>query len=204
MKGKGDFCVEKHKVLNNMKLIVGLGNPGIKYEKNRHNIGFSVISALLKDLDAPEMSSKFNSKFIGVKMNGEKTILLMPETYMNNSGKAVREVVDYYKIKPHNILVIVDDKDLKLGKIRIKSKGSSGGQNGVKSIIQHLGHENFNRMKIGVGNPKPGQDTADYVLSDFSKEDKSVIAGKMSKYVSACKDFMKGDILELKNKWNNK
>ncbi len=140
---------------SNMKLIVGLGNPGIKYKNNRHNIGYSVVSALLKDLNAPEMSSKFKSRFIGVNMDGEKTILLMPETYMNNSGQAVREVVDYYKIEPNNILVIVDDKDLKLGKIRIKSKGSSGGQNGVKSIIQHLGHENFNRMKIGFGFPTP-------------------------------------------------
>ena len=187
-----------------MKLIVGLGNPGDKYKNNRHNIGINVVSSLLKNLNAPTLSKKFNSEYIGVNMGGEKTIIMMPQTFMNNSGQAVREVVDYYKIETEDILVVVDDKDLDIGKIRIKSNGTSGGQNGVKSIIQHLGTENFHRMKIGVGQPKPGKDTADYVLSDFSKEQQEIINKKKPNYIQACIDFIEGDSLSLKNKWNNR
>ena len=161
--------------------LIGLGNPGKKYSNNRHNIGFS----LLEDL-----SKKYNSKFLlknklksfcsEFKINDCTYKLFLPNTFMNNSGDSVRAIVDWYKINLDQIFIIVDDKDLPLGKIRFRKKGSSGGHNGLKSIIEKLQTHNFNRIRIGIGSPQSIQgmnnfNTTSHVLGNISLEEKSIL-----------------------------
>ena len=146
-----------------MKLIVGLGNPGTKYAGTRHNVGFSVIVGLADKYNI-ELSEKKHKAIYGRGMiEGEKVILAMPQTFMNLSGESVRELVDYYKCDPSDVIVAYDDIDLAVGKLRIREKGSAGGHNGIKSIIQHLGGQEFPRIKVGVGEKPVGYDLADYV-----------------------------------------
>jgi peptidyl-tRNA hydrolase, PTH1 family len=164
-----------------MKIIVGLGNPGPKYGKNRHNAGFMVIQTLFEKLEGKEWkeSNKFKSLIAEVTLNGEKALLVKPMTMMNLSGQAVVKVLSYYKESLENLTIIYDDLDLPLGKIRIREKGSAGTHNGMKSIIQELGSEDFPRVRIGIesrGETAPAQqDTASYVLSDFTKEEEPII-----------------------------
>ncbi len=161
--------------------LIGLGNPGEKYSNNRHNIGFS----LLEDL-----SKKYNSKFLlknklksfcsEFKINDCTYKLFLPNTFMNNSGDAVRAILDWYKINLNQIFIIVDDKDIPLGKIRFRKKGSSGGHNGLKSIIEKLQTHNFNRIRIGIGSPSSIKgttnfDTISHVLGNISLEEKSIL-----------------------------
>ena len=164
-----------------MKIIVGLGNPGPKYGKTRHNAGFMVIQALFEKLEGNEWkeSTKFKSLIAEVQLNGEKAILVKPLTMMNLSGQAVAKILNFYKESPENLTVIYDDLDLPLGTIRIREKGSAGTHNGMKSIIQELGSEEFNRIRLGIesrGETAPEQqDTSSYVLSDFTKEEEPII-----------------------------
>lgn len=157
-----------------MKLIVGLGNPGKKYEKTRHNVGFMVLDALRERLleyqiSAWEMSKKFNAQICGCSIKGEKIILAKPQTFMNESGVAVSLIGHFYKIVPADLMVVHDDKDLKLGEIKIQSDRGHAGHNGVRSIIEHLSTQNFTRIRMGVAseNEKKMQDTAIFVLSKF-------------------------------------
>jgi len=182
-----------------MKLIVGLGNPDKKYENNRHNIGFAVVDLFASE-NSIDFSEKFNGLYKTVNHNGEKFVLAKPLTYMNNSGDFVKKISDFYNIQSKDILVIVDDKDMEIGKIRIRTSGSSGGQNGIKSIVNQLKTDEFNRLKIGVGSPMPGQDTANYVLSDFNKEQKEIIKQKQNTFIEICNDFISMEIKELMNK----
>ena len=137
-----------------MKLIVGLGNPGNKYEKTRHNIGFEVISKLQEELNIVGEKDKFQGLLSEKNIDGEKVLFLKPQTFMNLSGNSIIEVINFYKLNPKTDLVVIyDDMDLPVGKLRVKEKGSSGGHNGIKSIISHLGDE-FLRIKCGIGKPK--------------------------------------------------
>src|SRR3989339_928868 len=161
-----------------MKLLVGLGNPGKEYEKTRHNMGGRVLDALKLDF---HLEKKFQAE-IYVKTGRDLSptdkpfILCKPQTFMNNSGMAVRAVADYYKISPSDIIVIHDDKDLPLGTIRLRKKGSSGGHNGVQSIIDHLGTSSFTRLKIGVANELTEKnDTTQFVLDKFSKAEEKLL-----------------------------
>lgn len=153
-----------------MKLIVGLGNPGREYEKTRHNSGFMVMDLIAQELRVDININKFKGLYAKTNVKGESVILLKPQTYMNLSGESVREIMDYFKIDKEDLLVIYDDLDLPVGKIRLRSKGSAGGQNGVKNIIQHLGSQEFNRIRVGIG-----KDTripvVDYVLGKVKKEE---------------------------------
>ena len=136
---------------------MGLGNPGPKYEYTRHNAGFLTINTLAQKLGVQIDRMKFKSLCADAMMGGKRVLLMKPQTFMNNSGEAVREAMNFYKIPPENILVIFDDISLPVGKLRIRPKGSAGGHNGIKSIIQHSGSENFPRVKVGVGaKPNPG------------------------------------------------
>ncbi len=158
-----------------INLIVGLGNPGNKYEGTRHNIGFSFIDFFSKQTQSSITESKFQS-LIGSKNIGEqKFILMKPQTYMNDSGEAVKEIKNFYKINPSEIIVIYDDLDLDVGQIKIKNTGSSGGHNGISSIINNIGSNEFTRIRIGIGKPKEKSMTNKYVLSKFSKDDQKII-----------------------------
>ena len=161
--------------------LIGLGNPGKKYAKSRHNIGFLLLENLSKKYNSNFLlKEKLKSSFSEFKINESTYRLFLPNTFMNNSGDAVRAIVDWYKINLDQIFIIVDDKDLPLGKIRFRKKGSSGGHNGLKSIIEKLQTENFNRIRIGIGSPqsiKGGNNfnTISHVLGNISTEEKSVL-----------------------------
>ena len=155
-----------------MYLIAGLGNPTREYEKTRHNVGFSVIDVLADKYNIDVSDRKHKALCGRGVIEGEKVLLLKPQTFMNLSGESIREAVDYYKIDPEDIIVIYDDISLEPGQLRIRRKGSAGGHNGIKNIIAHLGTQEFPRIKVGVGDKPPRMDLADYVLSRFSKEDR--------------------------------
>lgn len=185
-----------------MKLIIGLGNPGKPYENTRHNIGFDVIDALAKEWNAPLNQSKFNGMYATVHRPEGKVILLKPLTYMNLSGECVRPLMDYFDIDVEDIVVIYDDLDLETGKLRLRGKGSAGGHNGIKSLIQHLGTQEFNRIRIGVDRPPAGMKVADYVLSKFSKEDQPVVQDAISKCCDAVEVSLTKPFLEVMNQFN--
>tara|TARA_Y100001968_G_scaffold84862_1_gene76002 strand:- start:2091 stop:2705 length:615 start_codon:yes stop_codon:yes gene_type:complete len=162
---------------NDLKLLVGLGNPGAEYYKTRHNIGFMVLEEIARknNLGFRE-SKKLFGRTCEFGTGIEKKMLLMPNTFMNESGKSVRSAKDWFSLENHQLIVLVDDMDLPLGKIRVRSKGSSGGHNGLKSIINHLGTSEFKRLKIGIGPPCLDQEerktkTVSHVLGRFSKEE---------------------------------
>lgn len=158
-----------------MKIIIGLGNPDREYEGTRHNVGFSVIYNI-SDAYNIRVDTKKHRALIGKGViEGEKVILAMPMTYMNLSGESVRELVNYYKCSAEDIIVIYDDISLDVGKLRIRTKGSAGGHNGIKNIIAQLGTDVFTRIKVGVGEKPPKMDLADYVLGHFTKEEQPVI-----------------------------
>ncbi|MEI6578328.1 MAG: aminoacyl-tRNA hydrolase [Eubacteriales bacterium] len=153
-------------------LIVGLGNPGIKYESTRHNSGYLCLDAFAQKLDVKINRIRFKSLTCDVKIGGHRCLLIKPQTFMNNSGEAVREAADFYKIPLEKIIIISDDAALPCGTLRIRRNGSDGGQKGLRSIICHLNSDNFPRIKLGVGaKPHPDMDIADWVLSAFNKED---------------------------------
>ena len=158
-----------------MYVIAGLGNPGSKYEKTRHNVGFQVIDRLASKYHI-DMNTKKHKAICGTGViEGVKVLLVKPQTFMNLSGESIREAVDYYKIDPEDIIVIYDDISLEPGQLRIRLKGSAGGHNGIKNIIAHLGTQEFPRIKVGVGAKPPKMDLADYVLSRFGAEEQKIM-----------------------------
>ncbi len=185
-----------------MKLIIGLGNPGKPYENTRHNIGFDVIDALAEKWSAPLNQSKFNGMYAVVHRPEGKVILLKPLTYMNLSGECVRPLIDYYDISVEDIVVIYDDLDLDTGKLRLREKGSAGGHNGIKSLIQHLGTQQFNRIRVGVSRPPAGMKVADYVLSKFSKDDQVIVQDAIKKSVDAVEASLSKKFIDVMNQFN--
>ena len=186
-----------------MRLIVGLGNPGKEYEKTRHNVGFNIIDKYLEKNNLKLEKEKFNGKYVKTNINNEEVIFLEPQTYMNNSGESVGAIMKFYKIDINDILVIQDDLDMEIGKIKLKEKSSSGGHNGIKSIEDHLGTDNYKRLKVGISNNKD-IDTKDYVLGHFSKEDLELLESKKEEVVNLLKDFITLDFDRLMNKYNKK
>lgn len=179
-----------------MKMIVGLGNPGKKYENTRHNAGFIAIDGLAEKLNVTIAKQKYNALYEEVFINGEKIILVKPQTFMNLSGESVIQFVHYYDIDPEDILVISDDMNLAVGKIRIRLKGSSGGQKGIQNIIDLLGTNQFPRLRIGIGK-NPQIDTVSYVLGKLD-EDVAFVES-----VQALEDYVHGaSIQELMNRYN--
>ena len=185
-------------------LIVGLGNPGAKYETTRHNAGFLFIENMENKLAFKVKKLKFHSLIGDTKISGKKVLVMKPQTMMNNSGTAVSECAAFYKIPPQNIIVIFDDISLEPGKLRIKRKGSAGGHNGIKSIIAHLGTEEFPRIKLGVGKkPHPEYDLADWVLSNFPKKDIPLMRDALDNGLSALEMMVKDDIEGAMSKFNS-
>lgn len=188
-----------------MFVIVGLGNPGKKYENTRHNAGFIAIDALA-DKYGISISEKKHKALCGAGViEGNKVVLVKPQTFMNLSGESVRSIMDFYKIDPEeDMLVIYDDISLAPGNIRIRKKGSAGGHNGIKSIIAHAGTQNFMRIKVGVGEKPSGWDLADYVLGHFSDEDNVKLKEIMPDIIQAVTFMVQGDVDKAMNDFNAK
>lgn len=186
-----------------MKLIVGLGNVGKEYENTRHNMGFMLVDRYLEYKNIPlKFKEKFNAMYVETAINNEKVIFIKPTTYMNNSGIAVRAFLDFYKLDVQDVLVISDDLDLDLGKFRLRRNGSSGGHNGLKSIISHLGTDGFKRLRIGISNDK--DDVINYVLSKFSKRELNEIDTMFDTLVNVLDDYFVMDFTSLMSKYNRK
>jgi PTH1 family peptidyl-tRNA hydrolase len=154
-----------------MKLIVGLGNPGRRYQGTRHNVGYAVLAELARQFGCGVPKSKFHGEIVDAGLEGQNALLLSPLTFMNHSGLSVQEAKSFYKIPDDHLLVLCDDLNLPVAKLRFRAKGSSGGQKGLEDIIQRLGTEDFPRLRIGIGPPPEGWDWADYVLAKFTKEE---------------------------------
>ncbi|MBO7375398.1 MAG: aminoacyl-tRNA hydrolase [Lachnospiraceae bacterium] len=188
-----------------MFAIIGLGNPGKEYENTRHNAGFNSVDAIAKkygiDISKNEFKSKVGQGFI----DGQKVILVKPQTYMNNSGEAVREVVDFYKLdSTSEIMIIYDDISLDVGMIRVRDKGSAGGHNGIKSIIAHLGSEVFLRIRVGVGDKGENGDLVKHVLGTFKGDDETTIKESYEKAVDAATLILNDNLEKAMNIYNKK
>lgn len=184
-------------------IIAGLGNPGAKYTLTRHNAGFMTADYLAQKFDAKIDRIKFKALCGEVMFDGVRALVMKPQTYMNNSGEAVREAADFYKISPENIIVISDDTSFEPGKMRIKRQGSDGGHNGLKSIIEHLGSISFPRIKLGVGSkPHPDYDLADWVLGELSESDKKALFSCFENVYNSIGLILKGDIEKAMNLYN--
>lgn len=183
-----------------MILIVGLGNPGKQYEQTRHNIGFDVIDYMANKYNIDVNREKFKGIYGEGFIENKKVILLKPLTYMNLSGESIRELADFYKLEDDEIIVVYDDISLDIGRLRIREKGSAGGHNGIKSIIQNLGGDKFPRVKVGVGQPK--DNLVNHVLGKFSKEDREHIEKVIPVVSDAIVEIVKNDAKESMNKFN--
>lgn len=186
-----------------MYLIIGLGNPGKEYENTRHNIGFNVLNSYLEKNNLRLDKEKFNGLYTKTSINNEDVIFLEPQTYMNSSGDSVRKIMDFYKIDVENILVIQDDLDMEIGKIKLKENSSSGGHNGIKDIEEKLGTNSIKRLKIGISNNKM-MDTKDYVLGKFSKEEKEVLEKTYNICLNIIDDFFAMNFDLLMGKYNKR
>ena len=184
-------------------LIVGLGNPGPKYEFTRHNAGFLCMDLLAQQLGVKIDRIKFKSVVADVAIEGSRCILMKPQTFMNNSGEAVRDAANFYKIPPEHIIILFDDISLPPGKLRIRRKGSDGGHNGIKSILYLLGSDQFPRIKLGVGaKPRPDYDLADWVLSKFAGEDLKTITEAIRKAADAVECLIQEGPDKAMNRFN--
>lgn len=187
-----------------MYVVVGLGNPGKDYTNTRHNIGFNTIELLANRNNIKLNKVKFKAVYGEGNIGGEKVLLVKPQTYMNNSGITVSEIVRFYKIEAKDLIVIVDDIDIDFASVRVKAKGSAGSHNGLKSIIAHLKDENFSRVKIGIGKKHPGEDLANFVLSNFPKKEIKEIEEAMINASEAVETIIKDDVNGAMNKYNKK
>lgn len=186
-----------------MKMIVGLGNPGTKYEKTKHNVGFMVIDELAKKHQVTFKKNAFQALVGEYFENAEKILLVKPQTFMNESGKAVGPLMTYFNIYPEELVIVYDDLDLTLGKIRLRQKGSAGGHNGVRSVISHLNSQVFNRIKVGIARPKQNQTVVHHVLTNFDKDEQPVINQAMDKTVEALEYFIQtNDFMKTMNQFN--
>ena len=185
-------------------LLVGLGNPGIKYERNRHNIGFCLIDYFTGQINSEDYIDKFNSKYTLVRLNDNKIHIIKPQTYMNRSGVSVRNCKDFFKIAPNNIIVVYDDMDLALGSLKIKSSGGSAGHNGIKSLIDEIGTNNFVRIRIGIGKPLNKENVNNYVLSNFKKDEFEALSRIKNRIEEIIKDIIFEGIIFAMNKFNSK
>ena len=188
-----------------MKLIVGLGNPGQNYSHTRHNIGFDTIDKFCEQYNLIlSPSLKFKSLINKVSVNDEKIIVAKPQTFINLSGVAIKSIITYYKIVPENVIVIHDDLDIAVGKIKIKNNGSSAGHNGIKNIIQELSSQNFIRIRIGIGKNKTNDKLNNYVLAQFPDDEKILIDQAIQKSCEAIKVILGQNVFFAMNKFNTR
>lgn len=185
-----------------MYVVVGLGNPGKQYDKTRHNVGFDVIDILAKEYNISVTKIKHKALIGEGRIGSEKVLLVKPQTYMNLSGETLIDIYKYYKVDLNNIIVVYDDIDLDVGKIRIRKKGSGGTHNGMRSIAKCLGSTDFPRVRVGVSKPMPGQDLADFVLSRFRKEEAMDLESGLEKAYRALDCIIRENIDISMNKYN--
>ena len=184
-------------------LVVGLGNPGDKYENTRHNVGFLTIDHIAEEQRVPVQKLKYRALTNTVELGGAKVLLMKPVTYMNLSGEAVHEAAAFYKIPPERVLVISDEVSLAPGKIRVRRSGSAGGHNGLKNIIAHLGTDQFPRIRLGVGQkPHPDYDMADWVLGKFQGEDKKAVEEAVKRAADAAECLIREGVDKAMNRYN--
>jgi PTH1 family peptidyl-tRNA hydrolase len=185
-----------------MKIVVGLGNPGKEYEATRHNVGFDALRLLAGKWSAESPKSKFDSYVAEAMVEGQRTLLVWPQTFMNLSGKAVRQAVGFYKTPLEELLVICDDFALETGRLRIRAKGSSGGQNGLKDVARQLGTEDYTRLRIGVGPVPSGRSASDFVLGRFAPKERELVDVAIADAAAAVACWAKSGVLEAMNKFN--
>lgn len=183
-------------------LIVGLGNPGKDYEKTRHNIGFRCVDAIAEKHGLSFSKKQSKSRLAEGNVGDVRLLLVKPQTYMNASGEALRGLVDFYKIPVDHVLVISDDMDIPLGTLRIRLKGSAGGQKGLKSIMDHLGTQDVYRLRVGIGRPPGRMNPADYVLQDFGKDEQILLVETLDRVVKAVGTWMRHGITAMMNRHN--
>ena len=187
-----------------MKLIVGLGNPGVKYDKTRHNIGFMFIDKYCKIKNCDFFKAKFKGEYATFTQNGENVILFRPLTYMNLSGEAILEIASFYRIDHKDILVIYDDKDIPFASLRLREKGNPGSHNGMKNITALLKDVNFPRIRVGIGSPASSADMIDFVLSKFSKDEIIELDKSFEDVAKACDLFIANDFNKAMNYYNTR
>ncbi|GIM46044.1 peptidyl-tRNA hydrolase [Collibacillus ludicampi] len=185
-----------------MKIFVGLGNPGKEYEGTRHNIGFDVIDQAAKTFGIDVTKNKFQALYGEGIDRGEKIVLVRPMTYMNLSGQSVRALVDWYKPSIEDLIILYDDMDFPPGSLRLRVKGSAGGHNGIKSIISHLGTQEFYRIRIGIGRPAPGRDVINHVLSRFTSEERPLMEEAVKRAVEAMACILTDGFEKAMNQFN--
>ncbi|MFS5834208.1 aminoacyl-tRNA hydrolase [Streptococcus agalactiae] len=187
-----------------VKMIVGLGNPGSKYNDTKHNIGFMAVDRIVKNLDVNFTEDKnFKAEIGSDFINGEKIYFIKPTTFMNNSGIAVKALLTYYNISIKDMIIIYDDLDMEVGKIRFRQKGSAGGHNGIKSIIAHLGTQEFDRIKVGIGRPNGRMTVINHVLGKFDKNDENMILNTLDKVDNAVNYYLQtNDFQKTMQKYN--
>jgi PTH1 family peptidyl-tRNA hydrolase len=185
-----------------MKLVVGLGNPGRRYQGTRHNIGFLVVAELARQHAQGKPKFRFHADVCEAELGGCQALLVCPGTYMNLSGTSVAEARSFYKIATEDLLVVCDDLNLPLGKLRLRAGGSAGGQKGLEDVIRRLGTEEFSRLRIGIGQPPESWNWADFVLSKFSREELSVIEETVGRAAAAVVDWAREGIHTSMNRYN--
>ena len=185
-----------------MKIIAGLGNPGAEYAHTKHNVGFMLVDVLAEKLGAASWKEDFFSALTEVRIGGEKVFLVKPLTYMNNSGEALGPMFSYYKLDVDDLVVVHDDMDIPAGMVRIRRKGSSGGHNGIKSIIAHVGSEDFARVRIGIGRPPAGWTVIHHVLAPFSTEDAPKIRAAIDYLLPAVESIVTDGVDFAMNRYN--
>lgn len=187
-----------------MKVIVGLGNPGREYAQTKHNVGFMLVDALADKLGIFNWQEKFDALIAEGRLGTEKILLVKPQTYMNDSGRAVGPLMNWYKLPPEALIVAHDDMDIPAGTIRIRKKGSAGGHNGIKSVLAHLGDEHFSRVRIGIGRPLPGWTVINHVLAPFQEEDVPKIKEAIQYLLPAVECIVTEDTDKAMNLYNPK
>ena len=187
-----------------MKIIVGLGNPGKKYERTRHNAGFLVVDALARSLRFDLSQEKYHALVGKARIGHEEVLLAKPQTYMNESGRSVGSIMRYTSAAASDLIVVHDELDLPPGTVRVKSGGGHGGHNGLRSIIDHLGSPDFIRVRVGVGRPSPGRDAADHVLSPFSQEERASAEQSFERAAEAVASIIVNGLTKAMNDFNKK
>lgn len=187
-----------------MKVIAGLGNPGREYAQTKHNVGFLMVDALAAHLGVTEWREKYDALIARARIGSEAVLLVKPQTYMNESGRAIAPLMNFYKLAAEDLIVAHDDMDIPTGTIRIRKKGSSGGHNGIKSILAHLGDEHFARVRIGIGRPLPGWTVVNHVLAPFPPEDAAKVSEAIHYLVPAIECIVTEDVDKAMNRYNPK
>jgi len=196
--GRGDAVLD---ALAPMKLIAGLGNPGIKYARNRHNVGFMTLDHLARAEHKRFERQRFNAQLLEVNLADERVLLVKPQTYMNLSGSAVGKLAAFYRLARADVMIVYDDLDLPLGKIRLRANGSSGGHHGMESVIKHLGGSDIPRLRIGIGRPDPNQDIG-HVLGNFHDDEMSALDDVLARAGNALRVWAREGIIKAMNEFN--